>query len=100
MAYLRSAEEGVVLSLFIQPRSSRNGLVGVVEDELKVRLTSPPVDGAANDHCQKYFAKLLGLPRSQLNLIAGEKSRHKKLLIRDGEIGQIRWLLEKEMKGS
>ena len=90
MSFLQSNDCGVVIGLFVQPRASKNQLAGVIEDELKVRLTSPPVDGAANSLCIKYFAKLLGMPKSDLELIVGEKSRHKRLLIRGGKVDAIR----------
>jgi len=97
MSCLRTTTEGVVIHLYVQPRASRNGLAGEIEGELKVRLTSPPVDGAANELCVKYFAKLLGVARSQLLLVAGEKSRHKQLLVRGGDEAEVRRALEREV---
>lgn len=73
--------DGVVLAIFVQPRASKNQLCGIQGDELKVRLTSPPVDGAANKLCREFFAKLLGCSKSQVSLVSGHKSRHKRLLI-------------------
>jgi uncharacterized protein len=93
MSYLQSTDNGVVISLFVQPRASKNQLIGLVEDELKVRLTSPPVDGAANALCIKFMAKLLGIAKSEVELIAGEKSRHKRLLVKAGDIDAIRRVL-------
>ena len=97
LSCLRATEEGVVIALFVQPRASRNGLAGTVGEELKVRLTSPPVDGAANALCQKYLAKLLGVAKSQLVLVAGEKSRHKQLLVRSGELEEVHRRLAEEL---
>lgn len=73
--------DGVVLAILVQPRASKNQLCGVQGEELKVRLTSPPVDGAANKLCRDFFAKLFGCAKSQITLISGHKSRHKRLLI-------------------
>ena len=75
--------EGVVLAILVQPRASKNQLCGVQGEELKVRLTSPPVDGAANKLCRDFFAKLLRCSKSNVSLISGHKSRHKRLLIED-----------------
>lgn len=75
--------DGVVLAIFVQPRASKNQLCGVQGEELKVRLTSPPVDGAANKLCRDFFAKLLRCSKSNVSLIGGHKSRHKRLLIED-----------------
>ena len=72
---------GTLLSLHVQPRSSRNQIVGLFGDSLKVKLTSPPVDGAANKCCTEYLAKLLGLAKSQVQLVAGQKARQKRFLL-------------------
>lgn len=73
--------DGVVLAIMVQPRASKNQLCGVQGQEIKVRLTSPPVDGAANKLCREFFAKLLGCSKSRVSLLSGHKSRHKRLLV-------------------
>ena len=80
-ACLAQAEDGVLLDIHVQSRASRNELAGLQGGCLKVRLTSPPVEGAANKLCREYFAKLLGVAKSRVTLVSGEKSRHKRLLI-------------------
>lgn len=79
---LHCSSEGVLLNLHVQPRASRNELVGLQGDALKVRFTSPPVDGAANRLCIEFFAKLMGIPKRDVLLVSGDKSRHKRLLFR------------------
>lgn len=93
--FLHARAEGVVVILYVQPRASRNQLVGVQGEELKVRLTSPPVEGAANALCCEYLAKLIGVPKSAVVLVGGEKSRHKKLLVRGADVEEVRRALEK-----
>lgn len=78
---LKTHPKGTLLSLHVQPRSSRNQIVGLLGDSLKVKLTSPPVDGAANKCCTEFLAKLLGLAKSQVQLIAGQKARQKRFLL-------------------
>jgi uncharacterized protein (TIGR00251 family) len=78
---LENAAGGVLIKVFVQPRASRNELVGIQGEELKLRLTSPPVEGAANKLCREFLAKLLGIAKGRVTLIAGEKSRHKRLLV-------------------
>ncbi len=90
MPFVHTSDKGVVLAIYVQPRASRNEFVGVQGDELKVRLTSPPVDGAANKLCREFVAKMLGLPRKDVVLVAGECSRHKRLLIADSNPEDIR----------
>lgn len=80
-AWLRTVPGGVELSILVQPRASRDQLVGVQGEELKLRLAAPPVDGAANAACRAFFAKLCKLPKSCVTLVAGESSRHKRLLL-------------------
>ena len=74
-------QQGVAIALFVQPRASKNSLCGIQGDELKVRLTSPPVEGAANKLCCAFFAKLLGVSKSSVTLLRGDKSRHKQIVV-------------------
>ena len=80
-SWLHQTAAGVELRIYVQPRASRDQLVGVQGDELKVRLAAPPVEGAANAACCAFFAKLCHLPKSRVTLAAGESSRHKRLLL-------------------
>jgi len=80
--HITETSEGVTFSLHVQPKACRNEIFGLSGNELKVRLTSPPVEGAANKLCQEFFAKLLHVAKSNVRIIAGEKSRHKTVTIR------------------
>nr|WP_320115266.1 DUF167 family protein [uncultured Desulfuromonas sp.] len=80
-ACVTTQQGGVVIALFVQPRASKNSLCGLQGDELKVRLTSPPVEGAANKLCCTFFAKLLGVSKSSVTVLRGEKSRHKQVVV-------------------
>ncbi len=73
--------EGVIISVFVLPRSSRCALAGIHDGALKVKLTKPPVDGEANAECCRYMAKLLGLAKSRIAVARGAASRHKALQI-------------------
>ena len=66
----------------VAPRASRNAIAGVHEGALKVSLTAPPVEGAANEALRKLFAKALGVPKSSIEIIRGERTRNKVLRIR------------------
>ncbi|MBD1399507.1 DUF167 domain-containing protein [Pelovirga terrestris] len=79
--YLSETADGVILSLVVQPRSSKNQLAGCHDGALKVRLTAPPVDGAANKCCCAFLAKLLRVPLRDIEILSGVRSRHKRLLI-------------------
>ena len=86
---LQETAAGVMLRLHVQPRSSKNQLVGFQGESLKVKLCSPPVDGAANKHCCEYLAKLFGLSRSRVELIAGEKARQKRVLLHGVDLASV-----------
>jgi hypothetical protein len=90
MPWLREHRDGVTIDLHVQPRASKNEIVGVQGEELKVRLTSPPVEGEANRLCIEFFAKRLGVAKGTIDLVAGEKSRHKRLLIRGMAAEEVR----------
>jgi len=72
---------GVTIRLHLQPRASKTELCGIHGDELKVRVTSPPVDDAANRLCIEFFAKTFKVSKSAVSIISGHKSRHKRLQI-------------------
>ena len=69
----------MILRVKVQPRAKRNALAGRMEQEWKLLLTAPPVDGRANQACIEFFARGLRIPQSRVRLVAGEKSRHKVL---------------------
>jgi uncharacterized protein (TIGR00251 family) len=78
---LAAIEGGVRLRLRVQPGAKAERLDGVHDDALRLRLTAPPVDGAANTACLAFLAETLGVRRSQITLQSGRKSRHKVLRI-------------------
>ena len=73
--------DGLVLRLYIQPKASRDSLVGLHGDELKVAITAPPVDGQANAHLVKYLAKQFRVAKSQMLIEKGELGHHKQVKI-------------------
>ena len=74
-------ENGVVFNIRVIPRASRCELVGVQGDALKIRITAPPVEGAANKECIRFLSDMLGVKRSQIKIIAGHRSKNKKVSI-------------------
>lgn len=92
--WLRPVPQGVELRILVQPRASRDQLVGVQGGELKVRLAAPPVEGAANAACCAFFARLCKLPKSHVTLASGESSRHKRLLLSGADAESVAAVLE------
>jgi uncharacterized protein len=66
-----------MLVIRVQPRSSENALVGWSGDTVKLRVTAPPVEGAANTACLSVLSKLLDVPFTHVSLVKGEHSRNK-----------------------
>jgi uncharacterized protein (TIGR00251 family) len=83
------SSDGIILTLHIQPRASKNEVCGVQDHALKIRLTSPPVDGAANKLCREFLARMFKVPKSAVEIISGETSRHKRVRISDSDIARL-----------
>ena len=75
----------LILQIVVQPRASKDELVELNEQGLKVRITAPPVDGKANKHLIRFLAKTFKVPVSRVELLSGEKGRHKRLAIESPE---------------
>jgi len=80
---INPCENGIRFSAVIQPRSSQNEISGIHNNSLKIRLTSPPVDGAANKTCVKFLAKWLGVSPSRIRIVAGLSNKNKTIEIDD-----------------
>lgn len=65
----------------VQPRASRNEVVGWREGALAIRLTAPPVEGSANRACVDFLAEVLGVRRGDVELVRGQKSREKRFRV-------------------
>jgi uncharacterized protein (TIGR00251 family) len=87
--YLRQRPDGVCISLKVQPRASRNEIAGPIGKELKIKVTAPPVDAAANEAVLELLAEILGCARNQIELLRGATSRHKQILVRGMTAAQI-----------
>lgn len=73
--------EGVVLEVRVIPRAGRSGLAGTRDDAVLVRLGAAPVDGAANAALIETLAAAFDVPRRHVTLMAGERSRQKRVRI-------------------
>jgi len=89
LPFLTTIKDALILSVYVQPRASKNQICGIQGEELKIRLTSPPVDGAANKLCREFIADLFDVSKSSVEIISGETSRHKRLRISGNLPGQF-----------
>lgn len=85
----REANGAVTFAVKVVPRASRNEIAGVEGDALKIKLTAPPVEGKANEALIKFLAELLKVSRSQIEIVSGEKSKHKMVRVRGVTAAQI-----------
>ena len=84
--WYRHQQDTVIINVYLQPSAKYTEMVGFYGDALKIRLSSPPIDGRANDALLNFVAKLFDVPRRQVALIRGGKSRHKKIAITGSKI--------------
>ncbi|MBI2929045.1 MAG: YggU family protein [Verrucomicrobia bacterium] len=75
--FLRLQGDAVMLAIKVQPRASRNEIGPVQGSELKIKVTAPPVDSAANEALLRFLAERLDCPRGAVHLVRGQTSRHK-----------------------
>ena len=80
-AFLKISGDRVLLSVKLQPRASRNEIVGALGSALKVKVKAPPMDFAANEALVRWLAETLECPRAAVQLLRGQTSRQKVVAI-------------------
>ena len=75
------ATNPIRLNIKVIPRAKRNEIAGLREGELTIRLTAPPVEGAANEALLKFLAEALRIRRPDITLVSGARSRHKVIAV-------------------
>jgi uncharacterized protein (TIGR00251 family) len=81
-SWLEIRGQDCVLHIRIQPRAARECIDGVRDGKLLVRVSAPPIEGAANERLIRVLSHALGVPKSDVFLLRGTKSRHKDVLVR------------------
>jgi uncharacterized protein (TIGR00251 family) len=74
---IHESRDGVTFAVKVHPRARKNAITGELGDALKLSLTTPPIDGRANQACVEFFAKLLKVPQSSVTIASGLSSRNK-----------------------
>ena len=81
--------DGLVLSIRVQPGARKNSIQGVHDGALKVSVQAAPEDGKANDAIMELLKKSLGIKRNQIEMLSGQTSRNKKILIRELKLEEL-----------
>ncbi len=92
--YLTGRKGGVCIAVKAQPRARTNAIVGISGEELKIRITAPPVDSAANEALTAFLAEILGCSRRSVSLIRGASSTHKLFFVESLTLEQARVALQ------
>ena len=87
--YLREQGGDVLLLVKLQPRASKNEIIGPLGDELRIKVTAPPVDAASNQALIELLADALDCSRGQIEFVRGQTSRHKVIRIRGISAGDV-----------
>ena len=78
---IQATPGGVIISVRVIPRAGRSGLAGTRGDALLVRLNAAPVAGVANAEVIDLFARVLDVPKRAVSIVAGERSRQKRVRV-------------------
>ncbi len=78
---VQQKQDDLQLRIILQPKASKDQFVGLHNNELKITITAPPIDGKANAHLIKFLSKSFKVPKRDVLLEKGELSRHKQLRI-------------------
>jgi len=79
--YYRWQGDNLLLELYVQPRTSKDIIVGQHGDRLKVTITAPPTEGKANKHLIKFLAKHFNVPQNHIKITKGDSSKNKSILV-------------------
>ncbi|SMB84529.1 hypothetical protein SAMN05660772_02302 [Pasteurella testudinis DSM 23072] len=86
MSAVTPHENGLRLKILLQPKASKDQLVGLHDGELKITITAPPIDGQANAHLLKFLSKQFKVAKSSIVLEKGELNRHKQVFIPEPKV--------------
>ncbi len=100
---VESPEDGpasIVLRVRVQPGAGRSSVTGRHGDALALKVGAPPIGGRANSECVELVADLLGVRKSQVEIVSGEKSRLKRVRVSDIDPDQAREAIARELRSA
>jgi len=78
---LSKTDQGIILPVHVVVKARKTEIAGLFGESLKLKVASPPIDGKANKEIIKFLSSLLGISKKQIEILSGEKSKDKKLLL-------------------
>ena len=99
MTFLREEKGSLSLALHIQPRASKNRIVGLHGENLKLAVTAPPADGKANKAVVKFLADFFSIPKKGINIKSGLQSRKKRVLLTGISLAGAREKIDAVLEG-
>jgi hypothetical protein len=95
----KDGKSGAAISVRVNTRSPRTELAGIMEDgTIKVKLTSPPIDGKANEELVKFLAGVMHIPKTNVEIISGQASKNKLIVLFGIDSDRVNQLIENELK--
>ncbi len=94
---IRDTPQGAVFEVHVHPRAKSTAITGLLDGRVKLALASPPFDGRANTELQQFFARLFEVSRSAVQLVGGEHTHDKRVLIAERDRTAILTVIEREL---
>jgi uncharacterized protein (TIGR00251 family) len=81
MLPVKESKNGIIFHIHVIPRSAKCGIAGIQGDALKIKITTPPVEGRANLECIRFLSDTLSVKKNQITIVSGHKSKKKTVAI-------------------
>jgi hypothetical protein len=82
MLTLNDQGDHITFEVIVQPRAGADSVVGELNGALKIRIAAPPVEGQANEACERFLSRLLGVRRADVKIVSGTTSKRKLVRVR------------------
>ena len=91
MINIKEEKDGISIKISVIPNSSKTFVVGILDGVIKIKLNSPPIEGRANKEVIEFLSKLLGIPKTSISILRGDKNKLKTLQIKgDSDLLQMK----------
>lgn len=85
--------DGMKINVKVIPNSSKCEVAGIIDNNLRIKLDVPPIEGKANEKCIKFLSKVFGVSKSSISIVLGDKNKNKVLLIK-GDVNLLKKKLD------